>query len=231
MAELDASGNVQALNAFGANGLVSRHTTATGASVFYTFDERGNVAQRLDSSGVLSIDLYDAFGARTGPAPANDPWGFGAQWGYQTDNETGLVLLTHRYYDPQQGRFLTKDPIGYDGGVNLYGYVRNNPANWGDPSGFAPGRAGGKPPVSAPKHWLHPEGPYYPGVPEHPKGADILDNIAMAQRQEGLLGVGTIQWYHDQVRTGGPWDCKQWGLHYLPTPGSPFGTYPIRRLR
>ena len=142
MAELDAGGNVQALNTFGANGLVSRHTAATGASVFYTFDERGNVAQRLDSGGnILSTDLYDAFGNRTGtttPATTSsgDPWGFGGQWGYQTDNETGLVLCTNRYYDPQQGRFLTRDPMGYGGGVNLYSYTQNNPVNYVDPSGY-----------------------------------------------------------------------------------------------
>ena len=137
MAELDASGNVQALNTFGANGLVSRHTTATNASVFYTFDERGNVAQRLDSNGVaLSTDLYDAFGARTGTTPPSDPWGFGAQWGYQSDAETGLVLCTNRYYDPQQGRFVTRDPMGYGGGTNLYSYTANNPVNMMDPSGL-----------------------------------------------------------------------------------------------
>ena len=45
VAELDGAGNVQALNTFGTNGLVSRHTTATNSSVFYTFDERGNVAR------------------------------------------------------------------------------------------------------------------------------------------------------------------------------------------
>ena len=44
VAELDANGSIQALNTFVANRLVSRHTTATNASVFYTFDERGNVA-------------------------------------------------------------------------------------------------------------------------------------------------------------------------------------------
>ena len=137
MAELDASGNIQATNTFGANGLISRHTTATNASVFYAFDERGNVAQRLDAGGiVLSTDLYDAFGARTGTAPASDPWGFGAQWGEQTDNETGLVLCTNRYNDPQQGRFLTRDPLGYAGGINLYGYVGNNLVNSVDPSGL-----------------------------------------------------------------------------------------------
>gem|GEM_PF-2387598 len=144
VAELDANGSIQALNTFGANGLVSRHTTATNASVFYTFDERGNVDQRLDSSGVLSIDLYDAFGARTGPAPASDPWGFGAQWGYQTDNETGLVLCTNRYYDPQQGRFVTRDPMGYGGGTNLYSYTANNPVNEVDPLGFAGKRLSNK---------------------------------------------------------------------------------------
>lgn len=49
---------------------------------------------------------------------------------------SGLILCTHRYYDPQQGRFVTRDPIGYAGGINLYGYVRNNPGNESDPLGL-----------------------------------------------------------------------------------------------
>ena len=44
MAEPDGAGNLQATNTFGAEGLVSRHTAATNSSVFYTFNERGNVA-------------------------------------------------------------------------------------------------------------------------------------------------------------------------------------------
>ena len=45
-----------------------------------------------------------------------------------------------RYYDPTAGRFLTKDPIGFAGGdVNLYRYVFNNPINWIDSFGLAPG--------------------------------------------------------------------------------------------
>jgi RHS repeat-associated protein len=136
---MDGSGTILATNTFGAQGLVSRHTTATNASVFYTYDERGNVVQRLDGTGsVLSTDLYDAYGARTSTAVQSDPWGFGAQWGYQTDAETGLLLLTNRYYDPAAGRFVTRDPIGYAGGVNLYGYTKNNPGNESDPSGLMP---------------------------------------------------------------------------------------------
>ena len=39
-------------------------------------------------------------------------------------------------YDSEQGRWLSRDPIGEDGGLNLYGYVGNDPANWIDPLGL-----------------------------------------------------------------------------------------------
>ena len=37
---------------------------------------------------------------------------------------------------PNQGRFLSRDPIGYNGGINLYAYTGNNPANGADPAGL-----------------------------------------------------------------------------------------------
>ncbi len=43
-----------------------------------------------------------------------------------------------RYYDPTAGRFLREDPIRWQGGVNFYAYVGNNPALWIDPYGLAP---------------------------------------------------------------------------------------------
>lgn len=112
--ELNSSGTVTATNTFGVGDLLSRNTS-TG-SVFYTFDPSGNVAQRLNgSAGVLSSDTYGAFGSRLSTGGA-DVFGFGGRWGYYTDSETGLALCTHRYYDPSTGRWLTRDPMGYDGG-------------------------------------------------------------------------------------------------------------------
>ncbi len=78
--------------------------------------------------------------------------------GREFDSETGLLYLRARYYDPETGRFVGKDPIGFGGGVNLYNYVDsvgkpltetnlylytgNDPVNWIDPWGLwrcAPG--------------------------------------------------------------------------------------------
>ncbi len=142
--EYASTGTLTATNTFGADGLVSRHTG--GITAFYTFDERGSVAQRLGADGsLLSSDLYDGYGARSSTGGA-DVWGYEAQAGYYTDAETGLILCTHRFYDPANGRWLTRDPLSYRGGVNLYGYTRNNPVDrtdrWGYQSGWGGPGAG-----------------------------------------------------------------------------------------
>lgn len=57
--------------------------------------------------------------------------------GREWDKETGLYYYRARYYDPMEGRFISKDPLSFAGGdVNLYGYVQNNPINWIDPWGL-----------------------------------------------------------------------------------------------
>ncbi|WP_283241550.1 RHS repeat-associated core domain-containing protein, partial [Halomonas sp. ATBC28] len=60
------------------------------------------------------------------------PIRFQGQW---HDEESGLYYNRHRYYDPQQGRYINQDPIGLRGGTNLYGYV-TNPTGMVDPLGL-----------------------------------------------------------------------------------------------
>ena len=50
----------------------------------------------------------------------------------RTDAGTGLVYYGYRFYAPEVGRWLTRDPLGEAGGLNLYAFTGNNPVNWVD---------------------------------------------------------------------------------------------------
>ncbi len=131
------------VNDFGADGVWARHTTTT--DWFYTFDPQGCLSQKVGRDGsVLCSSIYDAQGHEATTDTHPDPFsGYGGQFGYYADWETSttgggscLYLLGHRFYDPDAGRFINRDPIGYDGGINLYAYTGNNPVNRADPKGF-----------------------------------------------------------------------------------------------
>jgi RHS repeat-associated protein len=90
--------------------------------------------QTDDGGDVSAMRRYDAFG---NPVAAwggwQGPFGYGGPYGYQTDPDHGLMLLGHRYYEADTGRFLTRDPI--KDGRNWYGYCGGNPVQQCDPSG------------------------------------------------------------------------------------------------
>ncbi|HLH80604.1 MAG TPA: RHS repeat-associated core domain-containing protein [Chthonomonas sp.] len=137
LCELDGNGNIVAINTWGPNGLCARHSE--GADRFYAFDPFGNcIAETY--GGILNGPVsYDAYGyCYGGPLDLSDPYaGFGGQWGYYRDAETGLYRLGARYYDSFSGRFLSRDPLGYAGSLNLYGYAANNPLAFIDPTGMS----------------------------------------------------------------------------------------------
>jgi len=58
--------------------------------------------------------------------------------GQYQDAETGLHYNYFRDYDPSLGRYVESDPIGLDGGINVYSYALSNPTNSSDPSGQNP---------------------------------------------------------------------------------------------
>lgn len=140
-AETDAAGTIQrhfiwglditgtASGAGGVGGLLmvqdSTHT------YFPTYDGNGNVAAMLDAANgsLTAIYEYDPFGrllhAEGAYASAN-PFRFSTKW---ADDETGLLYYGYRYYNPFLGRFINRDPIGEEGGVNLYGFCSNDSVN------------------------------------------------------------------------------------------------------
>jgi len=80
---------------------------------------------------------YDAWGNTTGETViVEQAYGWVGNWEYYSDEELGLRLLGLRWYDPETGRFVSRDPIQEDGGLNLYGYVGNSAENGIDPVGL-----------------------------------------------------------------------------------------------
>ena len=128
---LDMSGSLQ--GAGGIGGLVAM--TLDGATpCVVAYDGNGNVMGLVNAGyGSLSAEYeYDPFGniiRSTGPAADDNPFRFSTKY---HDDETGLVYYGYRYYDPELGRWLSRDPIGEDGGLNLYGFVGNEPISRAD---------------------------------------------------------------------------------------------------
>ncbi|MDD5557823.1 MAG: RHS repeat-associated core domain-containing protein [bacterium] len=103
---------------------------------FYHYNHRGDVVSVTDSSGSeVARYRYDAFGNVAEKAGTFDsPYQFSTK---EYDDASGLIYYGYRYYDPAHGVWLSKDPIGYYDGLNLYAFVTNNPVNWTDPYGLA----------------------------------------------------------------------------------------------
>ena len=141
---------------------VSDYHTPNGYNVpanwsdLFFYDAFGQLREAYSRAGTSQgpdIPYSSAYG---GASDTFGPVGFGGQWGYYTDYPSfsatygqgafsnvgpyaatsGQLLLGHRYYDPLLARFLSRDPIGYEGGINLYAYCGNNPIGNIDPSGL-----------------------------------------------------------------------------------------------
>jgi RHS repeat-associated protein len=107
---------------------------------FYQNDHLGTPQKLMSTTGAIVWDArYEVFGQATpipllpGVQPIDNPLRFAGQY---HDPETGWHYNWHRYYSPELGRYVTRDPIGLVGGWNSYVYADENPLRYLDPYGL-----------------------------------------------------------------------------------------------
>ncbi len=125
----DLSGTMQ--GGGGVGGLLAIRDHIEGKTFLPAYDGNGNVTGLVDAaSGTVAATYeYDPFGnliAQTGAYAQVNPFRFSTKY---TDNESDLVYYGYRYLDTGIGRWINRDPIKEEGGVNLYGFVGNDAVN------------------------------------------------------------------------------------------------------
>jgi len=122
----DLRGSLQ--GAGGVGGLLAE-TSATG-NYFPMYNGNGDVMAYVNIGGTVAAEyLYDTFGRtilQTGDLADTFDFRFSTKY---LDQETGLYYYGYRYYSADTGKWLSRDPIEETGGVNLYGFVGNNPVS------------------------------------------------------------------------------------------------------
>jgi len=112
---------------------------AVVSKYYYTKDHTGSVRDLTDATGNVQTKYdYDPYGRRT-TLPGNTADTVISYTGHHWHEKSGVYLTMFRQYDPELGRWLSRDPLGEEegDGPNLYGYVLNSPINGIDPLGLA----------------------------------------------------------------------------------------------
>lgn len=112
-----------------------RQSSATTGPLYALQDHLGSIGALTDTGGnVIERMRYEPFGGGNGSSLTR--YGFA---GRERDSATGLLYFRARWYDSEQGRFLSEDPAGLAAGLNLYAYAGNNPIFYNDPFGLSIG--------------------------------------------------------------------------------------------
>jgi RHS repeat-associated protein len=153
---------------------------------YYQCDHLGTPLEMTDHEGrVAWAAHYKAWGeaeqtisAAARKAGVRNPIRFQGQY---LDEETGLHYNRHRYYDPGSGRYVSSDPLGLPGGLNAYGYVRNNPVQRVDPWGLVDIN------LVPPGEWLHDEVEKLPSSPKTITVAGHADSERMYGPRDQII--------------------------------------------
>jgi RHS repeat-associated protein len=132
---LDLSGTLQ--GAGGVGGLLA--VKINGQLFFPFYDSNGNVTEYIDASGTVRAHYeYNPYGETTVQSgDMADVFCFRFSTKYH-DPETGFYYYGYRFYHPALDCFINRDPIGEDGGLNLYGFADNDPVGSIDVLGWNP---------------------------------------------------------------------------------------------
>ncbi|HAS82554.1 MAG TPA: hypothetical protein DCS43_07765, partial [Verrucomicrobia bacterium] len=121
---LDLSGSMQGAGTIG--GILS--ADLNGTTAFYCYDANGNVTDLVDTNGnSVAHYEYGPFGGtitQTGSLADDNPFRFSSKY---LDGEVNLYYYGYRFYSPETGRWVSRDPIGERGGWNIYAFPKNNP--------------------------------------------------------------------------------------------------------
>lgn len=157
--------------------------TPSGAVYHYHFNATGNTLALTDAGGsTVRAYRYAPFGEVVNYSGSiYNPFTYAGVSGVM-DEGCGLYFMRNRYYDAVAGRFLQKDPIGFQGGSNLYAYVSNNPVTFKDSQGLR----------SIGKGWIVTEdGQVVPEIPNQPTGSsrtvDVVCDLVKNQFIDKLL--------------------------------------------
>ena len=136
----DLSGTLE--GAGGIGGLLARSDQYSSGNPtrhnYYHADSGGNVTYMVNNSqGLAASYRYDAFGNTISSSGTLAPFNVYRFSSKELHANSGMYHFLYRFYDPRLQRWLNRDPIGEEGGINLYGFVGNNPANEVDPFGLA----------------------------------------------------------------------------------------------
>jgi len=135
----DLSGTLE--GAGGIGGMLARSSGYSSGSfttnLYYHADGNGNIAYLVNSSQTLAASYqYDPYGNllnSSGAYATANTYRFSSK---EYSPSTSLYIYLYRFYSPQLQRWLNRDPIGEAGGINLYGFVGNNPMSFVDPLGL-----------------------------------------------------------------------------------------------